>query len=81
MCKFATGHFLRKEQTCHSSGVTRLLEQKCYKYNTPIGIERYNNAKEPHSGDMFIDYLKPNNIKPRCGEMNFAIPLQIAQRN
>ena len=35
------------------------------------------NAEEPHSGDMFIDYSKPNDIKPRSGEMNFAIPLQL----
>ena len=30
---------------------------------------------------MLIEYSKPNNIKPHSGEMNFAIHLQIAQRN
>ena len=57
------------------------IREKCYKYNTPIGVERYKNAEGPHSGDMFIEYYKPKNIKPRSGEMNFAILLQIAQWN
>ena len=58
-----------------------VFKQKCYKYNTPDGVERYKNADEPHSGDMLIQHSKLIDTKPRSGDMNFAIPLQIAQRN